>query len=113
MIATIATSAALFGVHPPLRLKGFPKGKKSVEMDFRDWVRVIVETKDGVRVFLVREEGGFWVPSYELTRKGQIPDDERPTFRAFAGRSVLLALGLWVLLWILLKVSEFLPFVTF
>lgn len=40
-------------------------------------------------------------------------DEPRPTFRAFAGRSVLLALALWVVLWVLFKVSEFLPFVTF
>jgi hypothetical protein len=33
----------------------------------------------------------------------------RPTFPAFAGKSVVLALILWLALWAILKLSEYLP----
>lgn len=86
-------------------------------MSDADYQRRIVSRDE-----LMRAEGksvehlgaGFYritPPRPREDRLAELYDKHRPPFRHFAARSVLLALGLWVLVWILLKIADFLPFI--
>lgn len=55
----------VYGVCEPKPLKGFPEGKARIRMRNTDFVMVYVRTFDGIRQFVVRDDGENWIPGYE------------------------------------------------
>ena len=57
-----------FGLSEPLPPKGFPDGRIRWRIREDDFILARVETADGIREFYVKEQDGYWVPSYEKGR---------------------------------------------
>lgn len=57
-----------FGLNEPLPPKGFPEGRIRWRIRQDDFTLARVKTVDGIREFHVKEQDGFWVPSYERGR---------------------------------------------
>lgn len=56
----------VFGDSNPKPLKGWPEGKIRLRIRSDDAVKAFVRTSDSIRWFYVKEENGYWVPSYEI-----------------------------------------------
>jgi len=67
----ISTSKLLvFGenVTEQLPLKDFPEGRTRIRIRPAELVTVVVRTPEGIHMFTVREDEGFWTPGPELAR---------------------------------------------
>lgn len=58
----------LFGIQSPKPPIGFPEGRIKWSIRSDDFVKAFVRTKDGIRVFAVKEEDEKWVCSFEQAR---------------------------------------------
>ncbi len=58
----------LFGVSEPLPPKGFPEGRIRWRIRNNEFTRAYVKTPDGIRLFIVKQKGGYWVPGCEQGR---------------------------------------------
>lgn len=61
----IGASDMVWGVKPPLPLKGFPSGRVKLRLRNTDFAQGFVKTADGIRRFYIAEVGGFWTPKFE------------------------------------------------
>ena len=71
----------VFGNIVPLGLKGFPPGRYKVKLRCDEFARVYVRDHDGIRVFAVKEEDGYFVPGIEMERNlrsGKLPESKIP-----------------------------------
>lgn len=56
----------VWGMADRLPLQGFPAGRVRIRMRHNDWLRAYVRSSGGgMREFLVKREGGYWVPGIE------------------------------------------------
>ena len=61
----IGNSDIVWGVQPPLPLKGFPSGRVRIRQRNTDFVQAFVKTETGVRHFYVAKKDNFWIPKFE------------------------------------------------
>jgi hypothetical protein len=56
----------VFGMRPARPLRGFPAGRVRIRQRNTDYARAFVKTGDGIRAFIIAEQGGYWVPYAEV-----------------------------------------------
>jgi hypothetical protein len=62
MECNMKESHAIFGVHKPKPLRGFPPGKVRLRLRNTEFARGFVRDENGIRHFILQESEGFWEP---------------------------------------------------
>jgi predicted RNA-binding protein with PIN domain len=68
----IPENAAIWGFNDPKPLKDFPAGRVKLRMRNDDFLTAFVKTSDGIRQFIVKDAGDFWVPAFEVAANKRI-----------------------------------------
>ncbi len=66
MSAKIYGIEGVFGVTTPLPLIGFPAGKVRIKMRAGEFAKVFIRDAGGIRCFIPRKDGEFWVIATEV-----------------------------------------------
>jgi hypothetical protein len=67
-MAAIIKSHFVWGIETPKLLKGFPEGRVRLRLRHHSIGKAFVRTADGLRVFLIKNDGDWWVPGSEIGR---------------------------------------------